>query len=211
VPESFVRHHRSEVGAPDTDVHDVSERLSGVALPLAGADSLRERSHALQGRVHLRDDVDPVDDQRAPARHPQGDVQDGAVLGRVDPIAPEHRLGALGEAGLLGELHEQVQRLVDHAILGVVEVEAGTLGHEALAPRRVVREEIAQMRVSDERVVELEGLPRRAFPQRRHFPATSRATVLTASGVKPNFCTSSLSGADAPNVFIATIAPASPT
>ena len=83
--------------------------------------------------MHLRDDVDAVHDERALARHPQRDVEDGTVLGRVDPVAAEHRVRALGEARLVGELHEQPQRLVGDAVLRVVEVEAGALGSEPLA------------------------------------------------------------------------------
>ena len=41
------------------------------------------------------------------ARHPQRDVEDGAVLGDVDPLAREHRVASLGDARLLGELDEQ--------------------------------------------------------------------------------------------------------
>jgi hypothetical protein len=46
---------------------------------------MRSRTrHAVERLVHLRDDVDAVDDERALARHAQRDVEDGAVLGRVD-------------------------------------------------------------------------------------------------------------------------------
>ena len=161
--------------------------------------------------MHLRDDVDAVDEERAPAWHAQRDMEDGAVLGRVDPVAAEHRLRALAQPRLLGELEEQPQRLVGDAVLRVVEVDAGALGGETLAARRVLGEEVAQVCLADLRVVALERLPGRAFAQWRHRAATSRATSLTASGVNPNFCTSSFSGAEAPNVFIATIAPPSPT
>ena len=46
--------------------------------------------------------------ERALARHPQRDVQDGAVLGDVDVLAAEHRLAALGEPALVGERDEQL-------------------------------------------------------------------------------------------------------
>ncbi len=171
----------------------------------------RERGHAVERLVHLRDDVDAVDDERALARHAQRDVEDGAVLGRVDPVAAEHRLGALAQARLLGQLEEEPQRLVGDAVLRVVEVDAGALGGEPLAAGRVLGEEVAQVCRADLGVVALERRPGRPFAQRRHRAATSRATSLTASGVNPNFWTSSFSGAEAPNVFIATIAPPSPT
>ena len=60
--------------------------------------------HPVEHLVHVGDDVDAVDDERRALRHAQRDVEDRAVLGDVDPVAAEHRLGPLGEARLLGEL-----------------------------------------------------------------------------------------------------------
>ena len=53
VPERLVRHHRPEVGAADADVDDVADRLARVPLPLARADALGERGHAVEHLVHL--------------------------------------------------------------------------------------------------------------------------------------------------------------
>ena len=66
------------------------------------ADPLGEGGHPVERLVHLLDDVDAVDDQRALARHPQRHVQDGAVLGDVDVLAGEHRFAALLDAALAG-------------------------------------------------------------------------------------------------------------
>ena len=55
--------------------------------------------HPVEHLVDVGDDVAAVDDQRALARHPQRDVQHRAVLGDVDPLAAEHRLGPLAQAG----------------------------------------------------------------------------------------------------------------
>jgi len=52
--------------------------------------------------LHLRDDVDAVDDERALAWHAQRNVKDRPVLGRVDPVAAEHRVRPLGEVRLVG-------------------------------------------------------------------------------------------------------------
>ena len=82
---------------------------------------------------------------------------------------------------------------------------------EPLAAGRVVREEVAQVEIADLGVVRFERAPGRSFAERRGHRRTPRATSVTASGVNPNFWTSSLSGADAPKVFIATMAPPSPT
>ena len=79
----------------------------GRPLPLAGADGVGEGAHPVEHLVHLGDDVDPVDDERAAARHPQRHVQHRAVLGDVDPLAGEHRVAPLGDTGLLGQRDEQ--------------------------------------------------------------------------------------------------------
>ena len=100
----------------------------GRAPPLAGAHRVGERGHPVEHLVHLGHDVDAVDDERAPARHPQRDVEHGAVLGDVDPLAREHRVAPLRDPRLLGERDEQPQRLVGDAVLRVVEEEARRLG-----------------------------------------------------------------------------------
>jgi hypothetical protein len=45
-----------------------------VAAPPAAPHPFREGAHPVEHVVDLLDDVRPVDDQRALARHPQGDV-----------------------------------------------------------------------------------------------------------------------------------------
>ena len=71
-----------------------------MTAPFAAADPLDECAHSVEHLVNLGDHIDAVDDQRAPARHAQGDVERGAVLGGVDVVAVEHRLAPLGDAGL---------------------------------------------------------------------------------------------------------------
>ena len=147
VAQRLVGHHRAEVGAADPDVDDVADRPAGVADPLAAAHPLAEVAHPVEGLVDLLDDVDAVDDQRAAARHPQRDVEHGPVLGDVDVLAGEHRFAPFVDAALGGEVAEQQQRLVDDPVLREVEVEAGAVGDEALAARRVGVEEVAQVAV----------------------------------------------------------------
>ena len=75
-------------------------RIGLPVCPFHSPERTRSENAAMRSRTSCtsRDDVDAVDDERAPARHAQRDVEDRAVLGRVDPVAAEHRLGALGEA-----------------------------------------------------------------------------------------------------------------
>ena len=83
------------------------------------------------------------------------------------------------ESRLLCEPDEQSQGLVGDAVLRVVEEEAGSLGGQALAARRVVGEERAQMNVMHRPRVRLERLPRRAAGERSgsriHFCASSQS------------------------------------
>ena len=93
-------------------------------------------------------------------------MEHGAVLRDVDPVASEHRLGALCEPRFLGELYEERERLVADAVLRVVEVEARALRREAFAAGRVAGEQVAKVGVADLRVVPLERRPGGARAQR---------------------------------------------
>ena len=99
--------------------------------------------------MHLGDDVDTVDDERRVPRHAQRDVQHRPILGDVDVLAAEHRLGALAHAARVGERAEQRERLVGDAVLGVVEVPARDLDVEAIAAVRVVGEDRPQVPRAD--------------------------------------------------------------
>ena len=138
--------------------------LARGAPPLAAANRVRERRHPVEHLVHLRDDVDPVDDERAVARQPQRDVEHRAVLRDVDVLAREHRVAPLGHAPLLGEGDEQAHRLVGDAVLREVEEEAGRLAGEALRPARIGGEELAQVDVPEPCRVLLQRLPGRRRP-----------------------------------------------
>src|SRR4051812_5404466 len=74
----------------------------------------------------------------------QCDVQDGTALRGVDLLATEHGVDPAAEAGLLGELYEEPDRLVGDEVLGVIEVDAGRLGREPLAAQGVVGKQVSQ-------------------------------------------------------------------
>ena len=82
-------------------------RSTGVAFPLAATNLVRERGHPVEHRVYVGHDVVPVDDDLFSARRTQCDVQDCAILGRIDLVAAEHRLDALPEAAGFGELAQK--------------------------------------------------------------------------------------------------------
>ena len=193
VAQRLVGHHRPEVRAADADVDHVADRLARVSLPLARADPLGEGRHPVEHLVDLLDDVLAVDDQRTVPRHPQRDVEHGAVLGDVDVLAAEHRVPPLGHPALVGELGQQLQRLVGDPVLRVVEEEPGALGDQPRAAVGVLREQLTQVPVPDLAVVLLEGLPGRALAQlrfRRHAPQPNYAGPLAPASASSS-CTSS--------------------
>ena len=104
VLQRLVGHDRTEVRAADADVDDVADALAGVALPVAAAHSVGEVGHLVEHRVNLGHDVLAVDYDRRAARRAQRDVQHGAVFGDVDLVAAEHRVDALAQPALLGQL-----------------------------------------------------------------------------------------------------------
>ena len=69
---------------------------------------LAEVGHPVEDLVDIGDDV--AGRRRSatgPSGHPQGHMEHRAVLGDVDPLPREHRLGPLAEAGVRGEADEQ--------------------------------------------------------------------------------------------------------
>ena len=81
----------------------------------------------------------------APLRRAQRHVQNGPVFGDVDLLAPEHGVDPLAQAGFLGQLQQELERLIGDAILRVIEINADGLGRHALAALGVVCKELAEM------------------------------------------------------------------
>ena len=140
--QCLVGHDGAEVGAADADVDDVLDALAGVAEPAALAHVVGEDAHAIEYLVHVLDDVLTVDVQRGALGQAQGGVEDGAILRDVDVITAEHGGAAAGEVALLGELHEQLQRLRGDAVLRVVEEQPGAFGGEGLATGGITRKQL---------------------------------------------------------------------
>ena len=91
------------------------------------------------------DDVEPVDLDPLVGRGAKGGVEDGAVLGHVDPLAGEHRVTPRLHARGARERDQQGHRVVGDAVLGVVEIEAGALGGQARGASGVLREQVAEV------------------------------------------------------------------
>jgi hypothetical protein len=102
VPQRLVDHHRSEVRAPDSDVDDGADPLTGGTGPLAAAQPVGEIAHRVEHRVDVLDYVLPVHYQRGVARKSQCGVQHRAILRDVDVYAGEHLVATLLELGGAG-------------------------------------------------------------------------------------------------------------
>ena len=136
VPERLVGHDGTEVRAADADIDHIADALARMALPGAAAHAISEIRHPVQHGMDLGHHILAVDEDRGAARRAQGHMQHGALLRDVDLVAAEHGVDALAQAGLLGELKQQAQRLVGDPVLGIVEIEPGGFDRQPLPARR---------------------------------------------------------------------------
>ena len=166
--QGLVGHRRAEVRAADPDVDHVPDAPAGVPAPGAGAHALGEVAHLGEDGVDLRHDVLAVGHDRRALGRAQRDVEHRPVLGDVDVLAGEHRVGALAHTARLGERDEQPERLGRHAVLGVVQVQAAGLERHALPAVGVGAEELAQMQRRDLALVGGQRLPLGKIRQSGH-------------------------------------------
>ncbi len=98
--------------------------------------------------MHFADDVHAVDDERCAFGHPERDVQGRPVFGDVDVLAPEHRLDAGPDGAGFRQVHQQPQRLVGDPVLGEIEVPARRVAVQAVTPRRITIEQLAECEIA---------------------------------------------------------------
>src|SRR5688572_12953920 len=103
----LVRHHRPEIRTPNSDIDDVSDGLTGMAFPLAAPNAVREGGHLIEDGVNRRNNVLSVDHYGRTSWRPQGDVQDCAFLGDVDPFATKHRVDSVLQTRFSGQLNKK--------------------------------------------------------------------------------------------------------
>ncbi len=127
---------------------------------------LEKSAMLVENGVHVGDDVLAIDHDGRTARRAQRHVQHGPVLRDVDLVAAKHRVDALAQARLLGQLQQQLQRFVGDAVLGIVEIEARRLDRQLLAAVRIVGEQLLQLQVLRCLIMFLKQLPGRAPAQR---------------------------------------------
>ena len=87
-----------------------------MAFPFAAADVIGELGHLVEHAMNLRHDILAVDHDGAAFRRTQRNMQDRSFLRDVDFLATKHGVDSFAQAGLLGELDEQPERLVVHPI-----------------------------------------------------------------------------------------------
>lgn len=117
-----------QIGTSNTDIDNGGQLLASVALPFTAADLLGELLHVLQDTVDTAltvHDIDAINLHIPTANVPQGSVVDGTALGEVDLLAGKHGVPLLLDAGLLGELDEEVEGLIGEEVLGEVEEDVG--------------------------------------------------------------------------------------
>ena len=124
-----------------------------------------EVAHLVEHGVDLRNDVLAIHVDRTRPGRTQRHVQHSPVLGDVDALSAEHGVDALAQAGLLGEVDQQLERLIRDAILRVVEVDARGLEREPLTAVRVVGKQLSQGDRGERLVVRLQRRPGRTLGQ----------------------------------------------
>jgi hypothetical protein len=152
-------HDRPEIGAANTDVDEVGDRLAGVAFPLAGADLVRAILHVREDGVDLGHDVLAIDIDRRVGTVAQRDMKHRAILGDVDFLAREHLLGPTRHVALGRQRAQQRQRFIVDPVLGEIEEEALELEREFLETIGVLRKLVAHGDAFGVEIMLLEVLP----------------------------------------------------
>lgn len=111
-------------------------------------------------------DVDPVDDNARVCRRAQRRMECGAFLGRIDRLTAEHGVPALAQSTVLGQIHQQGERVIGDAVFGIVEIQPGGVDLQPLAALRVIRKKLPQVPSADVAVMIDERLPRGTLDQR---------------------------------------------
>ncbi len=139
-------HGRAQVRAADADVDDRGDPLARGPGPGPVADAVGEVPHLAQHRLHVADDVLPVDVQdRLPGGMRSATCSTARSSVVLMCVAGEHGVAVLLRPRPPGQVHEEPQGLVGHPLLRVVEHEVGRSRRHARRPLGVVGEEVAQV------------------------------------------------------------------
>ena len=110
-----------EVGAADTDAHDVSKGFAGVSGAAAAQHAVHQRFHPCQGALYLGNDVLAVHHDGLRARITKGRMQGGAVLGDVHAVTPQQCLAPGFQVAAACQCQQRLKHLVGEPVLGEIQ------------------------------------------------------------------------------------------
>ncbi len=129
-------------------------------FPLARADAISKRGHAIEDFVDLGDDIFAIHKDGLILGSTQRDMEHGALLSDIDLFAAEHGIDVFAELRFFGEGEEKAESLAGDAVLGVIEEEARGFSGHAFAALRIVSKKGTQVRTGKLAGVGLELFPR---------------------------------------------------
>jgi hypothetical protein len=68
IPQRFISHYRSEIGAANPDVDNVADRFAGISLPFAAPDTVGEARHLVEHGMYLRHNILAIYYERCASR-----------------------------------------------------------------------------------------------------------------------------------------------
>ena len=120
VLEGLADHHGAEIGSANANVDNVGDRLASVAFPVAVAHGVGKGAHVGEHGVHAGHHVLAVDEDGAVRTVTEGDMKDGAALGKVNLVAGKHAVALGGDARLLDKGNEIGHDRLVNPVLGHV-------------------------------------------------------------------------------------------
>ena len=157
--ESFTNHYRSKIGAPDTNIHDSVDSFAGMALPRSISDIFSKGLDFRKHLVDLRHNIAPIDVNGSVGLVPKRHMKHCAAFSVVNFLSRKHRLRLPDDIGFLGEVVQEIHRLLGDAILGVVHKEVLEFQAHLVKAGRIHSEEVTDMGFGRGRIVGCEGLP----------------------------------------------------
>ena len=146
VAQGLVGHHGTEIRAADADIDDVFDALAGVAFPFSRADAVGKLGHAVENGMHLWNNINAIDFDRRRAWSAEGGVEDGAVLGDVDFIAPEHGIDFATQTGGVREIDEASDCLAGDQVFRIIQEKPSGFELELLSAGRIGGKKLAKVR-----------------------------------------------------------------
>jgi hypothetical protein len=164
--QCLIGHHRTQVGAADSDIDDIAYALAGVTLPGAAPYTVGEVGHFVEHIVNIGHDIMTVNNDRCLSWRAQRYVKHGPILGTIDFLASEHGVDPRPQTGLFRQLNKELKRLVRNTVFRVIEVNASRFGRHTPATFWVSGKESSKMLLTDLLRVILELFPCRALSER---------------------------------------------